>query len=176
MWLQSESECARKHFGPLRIVPRNTSRLSSLVSARALGVWIGAASRDTKGWMRHRGGWVSGEKGGTTYRGDRTCCVSNQEQAAAIRNNDFPSTHLTSSVSVSSPLVQTTDSFSDSSTSLASHLSLRTLPALRCLSLDTIRPESSLIVRAGAATRIQTRVHNPAGSRSSFGFFSNGEK
>lgn len=84
----------------------------------------------------------------------------NREQAVAIRNNGSPSTHLTSSVSVSSPLVQTTDSFSDSSTSLASHLSLRTLPAFRCLSLETIRPESSLIVRTGAATQSKIRLHN----------------
>ena len=58
--------------------------------------------------------------------------------------------YLTSSVRVSSPLVQMTDSFRDSMTSLASHLSLRALPAFRCLSLDTIRPESSVIVNSGA--------------------------
>lgn len=59
-------------------------------------------------------------------------------------------THLTSSVSVSSPLVQTTASSSDSITSLASHLSFRALPAFRCLSLGTTRPESSVIVNSGA--------------------------
>lgn len=65
------------------------------------------------------------------------------------RSNYKP--YLTSSVSVSSPLVQMTDSFRDSITSLASHLSFSALPAFRCLSLDTARPESSVIVNSGAA-------------------------
>lgn len=83
---------------------------------------------------------------------------SNWKQAVATRGQWPPlrNAHLMSSVSVSSPLVQTTDSFSDSITSLASHLSLRTLPAFRCLSLETMRPESSLIVRIGAATQYGT--------------------
>lgn len=59
--------------------------------------------------------------------------------------------YLTSSLSVSSPLVQMTDSFRDSITSLASHLSFSALPAFRCLSFDTARPESSVIVNSGAA-------------------------
>lgn len=89
-----------------------------------------------------------------------TIVVKSRNERLQYRTMALESTHLTSSVSVSSPLVQTTDSFNDSRTSLASHLSLRTLPAFRCLSLETIRPESSLMVRSGAVTQFRTRSWN----------------
>lgn len=63
----------------------------------------------------------------------------------------FLAIYLTSSLRISSPLVQMTVSLYRSGTSRASQRRCKELPALRCLSPDFILPESSIITSIGAA-------------------------